>query len=177
MLSAGQSLPALSLDALLPNGEFGTVDLAALKGKWVVLFFYPLDFTFVCPTEIKAFDALNAEFKKQNTVLLGVSVDSKFTHRAWTQHELGQLSFPLLSDLNHKLSEAAGVLDPAGFALRATFIANKDGIIQSATVNAAPIGRSPEETLRLVQAMQEVEANGGVAPCGWTPGKSLLQPK
>lgn len=177
MLSAGQSLPALSLDALLPNGEFGRVDLSSLKGKWVVLFFYPLDFTFVCPTEIKGFDALNAEFEKHNTVLLGVSVDSKFTHRAWVEHELGKLSFPLLSDLSHELSKESGVLDPAGYALRATFIANPEGIIQSATINAAPVGRSPEETLRLVLAMQEIAANGGVAPCGWKPGQPLLQPK
>ncbi len=177
LLSAGQSLPVLSLDALLPNGEFGTVDLGALKGKWTVLFFYPLDFTFVCPTEIKAFDALNSEFQKNNTVLLGVSVDSKFTHRAWTQHELGELSFPLLSDLSHQLSKECGVLDPNGYALRATFIVNPEGIVQSVTINAAPIGRSPDETLRLVQAMQEVAANGGVAPCSWKPGQSLLQPK
>ena len=172
MLSVGQSLPAFSGEALLPNGEFAPLTLSDYKGKWVVLFFYPLDFTFVCPTEIQGFNRLHAEFAKAGAVVLGASVDSVHCHKAWTEHGLGKLAFPLIGDLNRDLSQSMGVLAKEGFSHRATFIANPQGEIESATINSSNVGRSTEETLRLLQALQ----TGGLAPCGWQPGQSLLQP-
>jgi peroxiredoxin (alkyl hydroperoxide reductase subunit C) len=170
MLTVGQSLPIVQTEALLPNGEFAPLSLADYRGKWVVLFFYPLDFTFVCPTEIRGFNELNAQFTKLNTVVLGASVDSVHCHKAWTQHGLGKLDFPLIGDLKRELTEGCGVLSPQGFSNRATFIANPEGVIESVSINSSNVGRSTEETLRTLQALQ----TGGLAPCGWTPGQSLL---
>jgi peroxiredoxin 2/4 len=170
MLTVGQPLPEFTGEALLPNGEFAPFKLADTKGQWVVLFFYPLDFTFVCPTEIRDFNKHNAEFEKLNTVVLGASVDSVHCHKAWTEHGLGKLAFPLIGDLKRELAEGCGVLAPEGFANRATFIANPDGIIESVTINSSNVGRSTEETLRTLQALQA----GGLAPCGWQPGQALL---
>ncbi|MES2934889.1 MAG: peroxiredoxin [Pseudomonadota bacterium] len=170
MLTVGQSLPDFAGEALLPNGEFAPIKLADLKGKWVVLFFYPLDFTFVCPTEIQGFNRLHAEFAKLNTVVLGASVDSVHTHKAWTQHGLGKLDFPLIGDLTRDLAAGCGVLSKAGFSERATFIANPEGVIEAITINSSNVGRSTEETLRTLQALQA----GGLTACGWTPGQALL---
>ncbi len=171
MLSVGQPLPAFAGEALMPNGEFAPINLAQYKGKWVVLFFYPLDFTFVCPTEIQGFNQLNAEFAKINTVVLGASVDSVHCHKAWTEHGLGKMSFPLIGDLKRELAQGCGVLAAEGFSNRATFIANPEGVIESVTINSSNVGRSTEETLRTLQALQ----SGGLAPCGWQPGQALLK--
>jgi alkyl hydroperoxide reductase subunit AhpC len=171
MLTVGQQLPDFSGEAFMPNGEFGTVNLADTRGKWVVLFFYPLDFTFVCPTEIQGFNRLYEEFAKIKTVVLGASVDSVHCHKAWTEHGLGKLRFPLIGDLTRALSQGCGVLSPEGFAQRATFIANPEGVIESITINSSNVGRSPEETLRTLQALQ----SGGLAPCDWQPGQALLK--
>lgn len=171
MLSIAHPIPDFTGEALLPDGSFAPVKLSDYRGKWLVLFFYPLDFTFVCPTEIQAFNRLHETFQKENTVVLGVSVDSVHTHLAWTQHGLGKLKFPLLSDLSRALSTACGVLSPEGYSERATFIVNPEGKIESVTVVSANVGRSAEETLRLVQALQ----TGGLAPCGWQPGDKLLE--
>lgn len=171
MLTVGQTLPDFTGEALLPNGEFGPLKLSDYKGKWVVLFFYPLDFTFVCPTEIKGFNQLQGEFVKLDTVVLGASVDSVHCHKAWTEHGLGKLAFPLIGDLTRELTIGCGVMAPEGFAQRATFIANPDGVIESVTINSSNVGRSTEETLRVLQALQA----GGLAPCGWQPGQALLQ--
>jgi peroxiredoxin 2/4 len=170
MLTVGQSLPNYSGEALLPNGEFGKINISDYKGKWVVLFFYPLDFTFVCPTEIQGFNRLNAEFSKLNTVVLGASVDSVHSHKAWTESSLGKISFPLIGDLTRELAQGCGVLASEGFSHRATFIANPEGIIESVTINSSNVGRSTEETLRVVQALQA----GGLTACGWQPGQKLL---
>ena len=155
----------------MPNGEFAPLTLSGYKGKWLVLFFYPLDFTFVCPTEIKGYNQLQQEFAKLDTVVLGASVDSVHCHKAWTEHGLGKVSFPLIGDLKRELSAACGVLAPEGFAQRATFIANPEGLIESVTINSSNVGRSTEETLRVLQALQA----GGLAPCGWQPGQELLK--
>jgi peroxiredoxin (alkyl hydroperoxide reductase subunit C) len=171
MLTVGQSLPEFAGEALLPNGEFASIDLASYKKKWVVLFFYPLDFTFVCPTEIQGFNRLHDEFAQLNTAVLGASVDSVHCHKAWTEHGLGKLKFPLIGDLTRELTLRCGVLAPEGYANRATFIANPDGVIESATANSSNVGRSTDETLRVLQALQA----GGLTPCGWQPGQALLQ--
>lgn len=171
MLTVGQPLPEFKGEALLPNGEFSAVRLSDYKGKWMVLFFYPLDFTFVCPTEIRGFNQHHAAFQKLNTVVLGASIDSVHCHKAWTEHGLGKVDFPLIGDIKRELAVGCGVLSPEGFANRATFIANPEGVIESVTINSSNVGRSTEETLRTLQALQ----SGGLAPCGWQPGQNLLQ--
>ena len=173
MLTVGQSLPAFKGQALLPNGEFGDISLADYRGKWVVLFFYPLDFTFVCPTEIRGYNKLNAEFKKLNTVVLGASVDSVHSHKAWVANGLGKLDFPLIGDLKHELSQACGILSPEGFANRATFIVDPNGIIRYVAVNDLKVGRNVDEVLRTLDALQTDE----LCQCGWTPGEDTLTKK
>ncbi len=139
-------------------------------GKWVVLFFYPLDFTFVCPTEIKEFSAHNSEFEKLNAQVLGVSVDSEYSHQAWSQGDLGDLEFPLVADLRKEITDAYGVLHPDGVALRGTFIIDPDGIVHHATINNLPIGRNVQETLRTLDAAQ----SGELCPVGWSKGDKTL---
>jgi alkyl hydroperoxide reductase subunit AhpC len=170
MLTVGQTLPEFKGQALMPNGEFADLTLSDFRGKWLVLFFYPLDFTFVCPTEIQGFNKLAGEFEKAGTVVLGASVDSVYSHKAWTENGLGKLAFPLIGDLNRELSQACGILAPEGFANRATFIVNPEGVIESITINSSNVGRSTEETLRTLQALQ----SGGLTACGWQPGEKLL---
>ncbi len=170
MLTVGEYLPSFKGEALLPNGEFGSINLADYRGKWVVLFFYPLDFTFVCPTEIRGFNKSHAQFKDLNTVVLGASIDSVHSHKAWTEHGLGKLDFPLIGDIKRELAQACGVLSPEGFANRATFIANPEGIIESISITSSNVGRSTEESLRTLQALQ----SGGLTPCDWQPGQKTL---
>ena len=172
MLTVGQQLPDYSGEALLPNGEFAPIKLTDSMGKWLVLFFYPLDFTFVCPTEIRGFNGLYDQFAKTGAVVLGASIDSVHCHKAWTEHGLGKLHFPLIGDVTRELARGCGVLSAGGPAERATFIANPQGVIESITINSSNVGRSPEETLRTLQALQA----GGLAPCDWQPGQALLQP-
>jgi alkyl hydroperoxide reductase subunit AhpC len=171
MLTVGQALPEFKGEALLPNGSFAPIDLADYRGKWLVLFFYPLDFTFVCPTEIQGFNQHYAQFKKLDTVVLGASVDSVHSHKAWTESSLGKIDFPLIGDIRRELAQGCGILSPEGVANRATFIANPEGIIESITINSSNVGRSTEETLRTLQALQA----GGLTACGWQPGQELLQ--
>lgn len=171
MLKPGDPIPAFQGQALAPDGKFADIDLAQYRGKWVTLFFWPLDFTFVCPTEIKGYNELAAEFRKQNCVLLGASIDSVFVHRAWVEHGLGQMDFPLIGDVNKALATGFGVLDTQGVALRATFIINPDGVIESVSVNALNVGRSPRETLRLVAAFQ----TGELTACEWQPGQNFVK--
>lgn len=147
-----------------------------------MLFFYPLDFTFVCPTEITAFSDRYEEFKKLNTEVLGVSVDSQFCHLAWVQTPrndggLGDLAYPLVSDLKREISEAYGVLSEDGVALRGLFIIDKEGVVQHSTINNLGFGRSVDETLRVLQAIQYIQANPDeVCPAGWTPGEKTMKP-
>ncbi|XP_011505172.1 PREDICTED: peroxiredoxin-2 [Ceratosolen solmsi marchali] len=165
------------------NGEFKNIKLKDYHGKYIVLFFYPLNFTFVCPTELIAFSDKMAEFKKLNTEVIGVSTDSHFSHLAWTNTPKnegglgGDLGYPLLSDLSRKISVAYNVLIPdEGIALRGLFIIDKDGILRQITVNDLPVGRSVDEILRLVKAFQFVEQHGEVCPANWQPDSKTIIP-
>ena len=167
--------------AALVNGEFKDISLSDYKGKKVVLFFYPLDFTFVCPTEILAFSDAIDEFKKRNTEVIGVSVDSKFSHFAWTQMDRKEggikgIQFPLVADLNKTIAQDYNVLLPIGIALRGLFIINKDGILKHITVNHNDLGRNVEEVLRLVDAVDFSEEHGEVCPANWHKGEKAMKP-
>lgn len=151
----------------------------------MVLFFYPLDFTFVCPTEIIAFSKRMAEFDALNVAVLGVSVDSKFSHLAWTNMDVknggvGSLAYPLVSDITKSISQDYGVLvedgENAGVALRGLFIISPEGILRQITINDLPVGRSVDETLRLIRAFQFVDANGEVCPANWDQGGATIKP-
>ena len=164
------------------NGEFKDVSLSDYKEKYVVLFFYPLDFTFVCPTEIVAFNDKISEFSKRNVQLLGVSVDSHFSHLAWintprSDGGLGGLDYPLISDLNKSISRDYDVLfDDGGIAFRGLFLIDKDGVVQHQLVNNLSLGRNVEETLRMIDALQFVENHGEVCPANWNPGDATMKP-
>ncbi|MBD2327256.1 peroxiredoxin [Alkalinema sp. FACHB-956] len=181
-LRVGQAAPDFTATAVVDQ-EFKTIKLSDYRGKYVVLFFYPLDFTFVCPTEITAFSDRYEEFSKLNTEVLGVSVDSEFSHLAWIQTDrksggVGDLNYPLVADLKKEISTAYNVLDPdAGVALRGLFIIDKDGIIQHATINNLAVGRSVDETLRTLQAFQYTQSHPDeVCPAGWQPGAATMNP-
>jgi len=164
------------------DGGFREISLSQFKGKKIVLFFYPLDFTFVCPTEILAFADAMEEFKKRDTAVLGVSVDSKFTHHAWanTAREDGGIkgvNYPLISDLNKQIARDYGVLlEDSGIALRGLFIINKDGILKHSTINHLDLGRSIDEVLRLLDAVDYTEAHGEVCPANWKKGEKAMKP-
>lgn len=181
-LRIGQLAPDFSAEAVV-NQEFKTIKLSDCRGKYVVLFFYPLDFTFVCPTEITAFSDRTAEFKALNTEILAISVDSVFSHLAWIQTErknggVGDLNYPLVADIKKEISAAYNVLDPeAGISLRGLFIIDKDGIVQHATINNLAFGRSVDETLRVLQAIQHVQSHPNeVCPVDWQPGDKTMNP-
>ena len=164
------------------NGEFKSVRLSDYRGKNVVLFFYPLDFTFVCPTEIIAFSDRIADFHKRQAEVLGVSVDSKFSHLAWintprNKGGLGKLAYPLIEDLTKKISSDYGVLLPAGIALRGLFLIDKLGVVRHITINDLPLGRSVDEALRVIDALDHFEKFGEVCPADWKPGDAALDPK
>ncbi|KAL1821218.1 hypothetical protein DCAR_0417606 [Daucus carota subsp. sativus] len=179
----GNVAPDFEAEAVFDQ-EFINVKLSDYIGKkYVILFFYPLDFTFVCPTEITAFSDRHAEFDKINTEILGVSIDSVFSHLAWVQTDrksggLGDLNYPLVSDVTKSISKAFGVLIPdQGVALRGLFIIDKEGVIQHSTINNLAIGRSVDETLRTLQALQFVQENPDeVCPAGWKPGEKTMKP-
>ncbi|XP_051837490.1 thioredoxin-dependent peroxide reductase, mitochondrial isoform X1 [Antechinus flavipes] len=164
------------------NGEFKEISLDDFKGKYLVLFFYPLDFTFVCPTEIVAFSDKANEFHDVNCELVAVSVDSHFSHLAWINTPrksggLGHMNIALLSDLNKQISRDYGVLlEGPGLALRGLFIIDPNGVIKHMSMNDLPVGRSVEETLRLVKAFQFVELHGEVCPANWTPDSPTIKP-
>ncbi|XP_028323593.1 thioredoxin-dependent peroxide reductase, mitochondrial [Gouania willdenowi] len=176
-----QPAPAFKATAVL-NGEFKDVSLDDFKGKYLVLFFYPLDFTFVCPTEIISFSDKASEFHDINCEVVGVSVDSHFTHLAWTNTPrkiggLGKIHIPLLSDLTKQISTDYGVLlGNSGIALRGLFIIDPHSVVKHMSVNDLPVGRSVEETLRLVKAFQFVETHGEVCPASWTPKSPTIKP-
>ncbi|KAK1122737.1 peroxiredoxin [Melipona bicolor] len=165
------------------DGDFKEIKLSDYRGKYVVLFFYPLDFTFVCPTELIAFSEKISEFKAMNTQVIGVSTDSHFSHLAWTNTPRkqgglgGNLGYPLLSDFNKEISAKYNVLLPdSGIALRGLFIIDKDGILRQLSVNDLPVGRSVDETLRLIKAFQFVEKHGEVCPANWQPDSKTIKP-
>lgn len=172
--------PNFTAEAVV-GGDFKTIKLSDYKGKWVCLFFYPLDFTFVCPTEITAFSDRYEEFKKLGSEVFGCSVDSKFTHLAWTNTPrnkggLGQINFPLLSDVKKTISADYGVLLDAGIALRGLFLINPEGKVVYQVVHDLGVGRSIDEVLRVIQAFQHSAKTGEVCPMDWTPGKPTMKP-
>ncbi|XP_011196168.1 peroxiredoxin-2 isoform X2 [Zeugodacus cucurbitae] len=164
------------------KGEFVKLSLSQYHGKYLVLLFYPLDFTFVCPTEIIAFSDRIEEFRKINAEVVAISVDSHFTHLAWIntprkEGGLGYVKIPLLSDLTHKISRDYGVyLEDLGHTLRGLFIIDHRGILRQITMNDLPVGRSVDETIRLVQAFQYTDTHGEVCPAGWKPGAETIVP-
>jgi len=163
------------------NGEFRDISLADYEGKWLVLFFYPLDFTFVCPTEITAFSDAADKFRAAGAEIVGASVDSKFSHLAWIETPrdkggLGPLAYPLLADITKKVSRDYGVLiEEAGVALRGLFIIDPDGKLAYQVVHDLGIGRNVEETLRVLKAIQTVRETGEVCPANWTPGGDTMK--
>jgi len=177
MLTVGDRIPAFDLNAVVsidPDKAFQRIDQATNPGKWKVLFFWPKDFTFVCPTEIAGFGKLNEDFNDRDAVIYGVSIDSEFVHLAWRNNhpDLKNLPFPMLADIKRELSSALGVLDKTeGVALRATFIVDPEGIIRFVSVNDMNVGRNPEEVLRVLDALQTDE----LCPCNWKKGDEFLK--
>lgn len=167
----GEPAPLFTLDAVVGK-EFKRVSLSDYRGKWVVLFFYPADFTFICPTEITGFNKVVDQFREMNAEVLGASVDSKFSHLAWIKRgDLGDLRFPLLSDFKKETTARYGILEEQeGVALRGLFIIDPKGVVQYQVVNNLSVGRSVEETLRVLEALQ----TGELCPLGWKPGEKTM---
>lgn len=176
-----QQAPDFTAEAVMPDNSFGSVTLSALKGKYVLLFFYPLDFTFVCPSEILAFNKKVAEFKTRNCELIGVSVDSKFTHLAWKSTAIedggiGNIQYPLVQDLNKEIAKAYGILFGGSVALRGLFLIDPTGKIRHSVINDLPLGRSVDEALRMVDAVQFSDTHGEVCPANWKQGEEAMKP-
>lgn len=172
--------PDFTANAVMPNGETKAIKLSDFRDKYVVLFFYPFDFTFVCPTEIIAFSNHLAEFEKRKVQVLGCSIDSHHVHRAWRNTKIedggiGSITYPLLADVNKTIARDYGVLLEGGMALRGTFLIDRQGVVRQETINDLPLGRSVEETLRLVDALQHTEEHGEVCPAGWNKGKTAMK--
>ncbi len=168
--------PAVMLDGTIKE-DFRLSDL---RGQYVVLFFYPLDFTFVCPTEIIAHNHRIDEFKKRQVQVIGVSIDSKYTHAAWRNTPLekggiGAIQFPLVADVKHTITQSYGIENPEGLALRGSFLIDKAGIVQHQVVNNLPLGRNVDEMIRMVDALQFHEQSGEVCPAGWQKGKPAMK--
>ena len=173
--------PNFTAQAVMPDGSFKEIKLSDYKGKYVILFFYPLDFTFVCPTEIIAFSNSMDEFKKRNTEVLGVSIDSHFSHLAWRNTDrknggLGDIAYPLVADVNKKITYDYGVMHEAGIAFRGLFLIDKEGVVQHQLINNLPLGRNIDEALRMVDALQFHENNGEVCPANWRNGEDGMKP-
>jgi alkyl hydroperoxide reductase subunit AhpC len=175
-----QEAPNFTAQAVV-DGAFKEISLSDYRGKNVILYFYPLDFTFVCPTEICAFNDKLSEFHARNTEVIGVSVDSHYTHLAWislprNQGGLGGLDYPLVADLNKEIARSYDVLLDAGIALRGLFLIDKDGVVQHQLVNNLPLGRNVDEALRIIDALQHFEENGEVCPANWQKGSESMKP-
>jgi peroxiredoxin (alkyl hydroperoxide reductase subunit C) len=174
--------PEFTATAVMPDNSFNeNFSLEDYRGKYVILFFYPLDFTFVCPSEILAFDRALDRFKAKNCEVVGVSVDSQFSHWAWKntpldQGGIGNIQYPLVADLNKEISREYGVLLPDGIALRGTFLIDREGVVRHAVVNDLPLGRNIEETLRMVDSLQFFEEHGDVCPANWKEGEEAMKP-
>lgn len=177
----GNKAPDFKSEAVV-KGEFKEVSLSDYNGKWKVLFFYPLDFTFVCPTEIIAYSDAANKFRELNCEVIAASTDSKFSHLAWTKQSrseggLGEIAFPLIADFNKKLSRDYEVLvENDGVALRGLFLIDDKNIIQHAYINNLPVGRNVDETLRLLEAFQYVAKKGEVCPANWKKGEDTMKP-
>ena len=178
----GQQAPDFAATAVMPdNSVKDGFKLSDYRGKYVVLFFYPLDFTFVCPTEIIEFNRKLKEFAARDAQVIGVSIDSQFSHLAWKntpvdQGGIGQVQYPLVADLNKQISRDYGVLLDDKIALRGTFLIDKDGVIQHMVVNNLGLGRNIDEVLRMVDALQHLEKHGEVCPAGWHKGEDAMSP-
>jgi peroxiredoxin (alkyl hydroperoxide reductase subunit C) len=175
--------PDFTATAVMPDNSFNeSFSLAEMKGKYVCLFFYPLDFTFVCPSEIIAFDTKLEEFKRRNCEVVGVSVDSHFTHLAWKNTPvekggIGNVQYPLVADLKKQISQSFGVLfQDAGIAFRGLFLIDKEGVVQHALVNNLPLGRNVDEAIRMLSALQYHEEHGEVCPANWREGEKAMTP-
>jgi len=178
-----QKAPGFTAAAVLPDGSIKSdFSLSDYAGKYVVIFFYPLDFTFVCPSEILAHNSRVAEFSKRGVQVIGVSIDSQFTHAAWRNTAvqnggIGPIGFPLVADVKHEIAQAYGVEHPqAGVALRGSFLIDKAGIVQHMVINNLPLGRNVDEMLRMVDALQFTEEHGEVCPAGWNKGDEGMKP-
>jgi len=178
----GKKAPDFTAAAVLGTGEIldSYTMSAETKGKYTVLFFYPLDFTFVCPSELIAFDHRNDEFKKRNVEVIGVSIDSQFTHSAWRNTPvdkggIGQVSYTLVADTKHDIAKAYDVENADGVAFRGSFLIDRDGVVRHQVVNDLPLGRNVDEMLRMVDALQFTEENGEVCPAGWNKGKAGMK--
>ncbi len=172
-IRVGASAPDLTIDAYLRGEPMPhPVSLASLRGRWVVLFFYPRDFTFICPTEIQEFSRLHPQFTQERAVVLGASTDSYFSHKAWYEADprLRDVAYPVLADTSHRLSADYGVLTDDGSALRGTFIIDPDGVVRHVLVNDLDVGRNVEETLRTLRALR----TGELCPASWNPGEPTL---
>jgi peroxiredoxin (alkyl hydroperoxide reductase subunit C) len=176
-----QQAPDFKAQSVMPDGSFKQVAMSDYRGKHVILFFYPLDFTFVCPTEIIAFSERVGEFESRGVQVLGASIDSHYSHLAWRNQPrnaggIGQITYPLISDLDKKISQAYDVLLPTGVALRGLFLIDKEGVVRHQVVNDLPLGRSVDEALRVVDALQFFEKNGEVCPADWREGSATIKP-
>lgn len=177
-----QKAPDFSAQAVMPDGSFKEVKLSDYKGKKVILFFYPLDFTFVCPTEIINFSDKIDEFEKRGVQVLGCSIDSHFSHLAWRntprkEGGIGEIKYPLVADTTKDISRSYGVLlENAGIALRGTFLIDEEGNIRHMVVNDLPLGRNIDEALRMVDALSFHQEHGEVCPAEWKPGGDTIKP-
>ena len=181
MIQIQQPAPLFSAEAALPGGEIGTINLADYRGQYVILFFYPLDFTFVCPTEIHAFSDQIDAFRQRNCVVLGASVDSVHAHLTWLRMSrkeggIAGTPYPLIADLDKQIARDYGVLlDKPAVALRAVCLIDREGIVRSMMVNDLSLGRSVDEVLRLLDALQFSEESGNVCPANWHRGDPLME--
>ena len=173
--------PDFTAQAVLPDNSFAELTLSRYRGKYVILFFYPLDFTFVCPSEILAFNKRVAEFKEKNCELIGVSVDSRFTHLAWKNTPvenggIGNVQYPLVEDLNKSIARSYGILLNEEVALRGLFLIDTRGVVRHTVINDLPLGRSVGEAIRILDALQFVETHGGeVCPANWQEGEASMK--
>lgn len=173
--------PNFTAQAVMPDGQFQELSLEDYRGKYTLLFFYPLDFTFVCPTEIIAFSDANEEFAERDVQLLSCSIDSHFTHLAWQERPrneggLGNIQYPMVADLSKQIAQDYGVLLEGGVSLRGLFLIDKEGIVRHQVINDLPLGRSVDEALRMVDALQYFEKNGEVCPANWKQGELTIKP-
>lgn len=177
-----QKAPDFTAPAVMPDGTIEEhFKLSSLRGSYVVLFFWPLDFTFVCPTEIVAHDRRMAQFRERGVQVVGVSIDSQFTHFAWrntpvAEGGIGPVQFPMVADVKHEITRAYGIEHPDGVALRASFLIDRQGVVQHQVVNNLPLGRDVDEMLRVVDALQFSEQYGEVCPAGWHKGDAGMKP-
>ena len=175
-----KAAPEFTAQAVMADNTFQEISLSDYKGKYVVLFFYPLDFTFVCPSELIAFDHRLNEFKERGVEVIGVSIDSHFSHLAWKNTEvnnggIGNVQYPLIADIDKSITDAYDMRTGPGIALRGSFLIDKEGVVQHQVVNNLPLGRDIGEMLRIVDALQFTEEHGEVCPAGWNKGKAGMK--